>query len=253
MSLVCQELCSGSSELQAREIPLFVGLECEIESIVDHSKIPQNCFTVVNDGSLRNNGYEYVSIPMTIDTATTSFRALHSTLVKGPDAFTNRTSIHVHANCLNLDMTEVRQIILLYALFEEAFFMMVSPARRNNIHCVALTETPLTSYYKLDLSSLIGRWSKYTALNIKPLTQYGTIEFRHMHGTSDLVLVTEWLNLINNLFNVGKRVDVGAISLNKETIKGLFNQVFVGTRLYSEWENIYPKMDNQIIDIKLIG
>jgi hypothetical protein len=253
MSLISEVYVASTAKYCAREAPLFVGLECEIESIIDHGKVNTSIFNITNDGSLRNNGYEYVSIPLETKEAVQHFRGLHASLVKGPECFSQRTSIHVHANCLNLESTEVRSIVLAYALFEEAFFAMVEKDRRHNIHCVPLTETFLPSYYGQSLDGLINRWHKYTALNLKPLTKYGTLEFRHMHGNSDLTLMTEWLSCIEKLFEVGRSTDVKKTVLDEKALEQSFNAIFGATRLADKWSVIRPLMDNAIIDIKLIG
>jgi len=235
------------------DAPLFVGVECEIENIIDHASINTELFNVTTDGSLRNNGYEYVSIPLAVEKSVNAFTNLHATLKTGDQAFTNRTSIHVHANCANLEKIQVRSIIFLYALYEEAFFAMVDKERRSNIHCVALTETYLPSIYKEQLHVMYAKWHKYTALNIKPLGKYGTLEFRHMHGHNDAELYAEWVWTINKLFAVGKEIDVSVVALTEEFLFETFNELFGHTRIASNWGSIRGQMENQIIDIKLIG
>jgi len=171
----------GSIELMNSQvldpgIPLYVGLECEIESIANHMD-GADLFHVTQDGSLRNNGLEFITNPIPIDYAVPYFKKLHASLKFRNDAekFSPRTSIHVHANCVNLHPDVIRNIIRMYALYEEYFFMMVTPDRRHNIHCVPLTETYLPSLYNTGLNTLVARWHKYTALNIVPLKKYGTI------------------------------------------------------------------------------
>ena len=254
MALICETYVhSDKAAWKDPASPLFVGLECEIEHIIDHGKVNTAVFNVTTDGSLRNNGYEYVSVPLVVKEAVYQFRGLHASLVKGPECFTQRTSIHAHANCLNLSSEEVRSIILTYALYEEAFFMMVNADRRHNIHCVPLTETFLPTYYKSSLDTMIAKWHKYTALNLKPLIKYGTLEFRHMHGNSDLQLMAEWLSVIENLFKEGRRVDVCKTVLDEKEMEESFLRIFSGTRLETQWKAVRASMDNQIIDIKLIG
>ena len=254
MSMVYQEYGSNvaHSALMNPLAPRYVGLECEIEGIVGHGKAEQLGFRVDQDGSLRNSGYEYISAPITIPEAVDGFKKLHATIrTKEGQKFSNRTSIHVHVNCSAYELNQVRNIILLYALFEEAFFLMVESDRRDNIHCVPLTETYLPNLYRDNLNRLQERWQKYTALNIKPLTQYGTIEFRHMHGHDDGVLMAEWLGIINNLFNRGLRVPINRDALKEENLREAFNEIFAGSRLSNQWVLVRSLMVNQIIDVKL--
>lgn len=232
--------------------PLFVGLECEIESVLSHGE-GHHCFNVVSDHSLRNNGLEFVSKPTPVDSIIPQFTELHQKVAfrNLEQKFSERTSIHVHVNCCNIEETVVRNIILMYALYEEYFFMMASPSRRHNIHCVALTETYLPSIYKQKLVTLVSKWHKYTALNIKPLAQYGTIEFRHMQGHDDPVLLEAWLGTINNLVEVGKSNQITKKSLTSENIRRWFVQIFGKTPLISLENSIDDVAFNQILDLKL--
>jgi len=230
--------------------PLYMGCEFEIENIVSHNGA-ETFIIIEQDGSLRNNGYEYITRPLTLEESLLSFTKLHRALQYGPDAFTERTSIHVHVNCCNLTQLEVRNIVLLYALYEEAFFAMVAPARRDNIHCVALTETFLPSVYRANCATLVAKWHKYTALNLKPLSTQGTIEFRHMHGHGDYQLFSEWVTLLSNLFAYGKDWKVTADAFEEQALEGLYLKLFGHTRLATSWKSIRHLMDNQILDVKM--
>lgn len=234
---------------------LIVGVECEIESVESYQKIPHEYFAATNDGSLRNNGLEFISVPLYLQDSVHAFTGLHATLKlsKRNEAFSPRTSIHVHANCRNLEESVVKTIILLYALYEEAFFLLVNPERRDNIHCVPLTETYLSGKYKTALPSLIETWHKYTALNIKPLSEHGTIEFRHMQGHDDPKLYEQWLGAINGLFEAAKRVgtiNVGLID-NDKYLEGMFNDIFGKTHIAGHWTSVRAMMVNSILDVKL--
>lgn len=231
---------------------LFIGMECEIEAIEDHGQAESMGWRVTTDGSLRNNGYEYISSPVSIPKASQMFKGLQGTIKTGTyDPFSQRTSIHVHANCANLKLREVRDTVWLYALFEEAFFLMCSPERRDNIHCTPLTETYLPTIYNCGLSTMVSRWHKYTALNLKPLTKQGTIEFRHMQGHADMFLMDEWLLIIRNLIATAKETPFTADLLSDGNIKILFGKIFGMSRLNDQYELVRSMMTNQILDLKL--
>ena len=119
----------------------------------------------------------------------------------------DRCSIHVHVNVSDLDEAKVREFILLYALLEPLFFEMVDESRRNNIFCVPLSFTFLNKYYpSKDVEYLIEKWAsgsyKYTAFNIIPLGKQGSIEFRHLQGTDDNKLFSNWLEAIHRLYKL---------------------------------------------------
>jgi len=247
----CASIIAGLNDPLA---PRYVGLECEIEGIRSHGNAEKLGFSVTNDGSLRNNGYEYITSAVKIPEALGMFQDLHSTLSTKPsDKFSQRTSTHVHVNCMAYEEETVKRIIWLYALFEEAFFLLVDSERRDNIHCVPLTETHLPAIYNASLIALVDRWSKYTALNIKPLGTQGTIEFRHMHGHDDVEVMRQWLGSINSLFDLALRTPViDAKFLEDESLRNAFNAIFGDTKLKDQWVLIRGMMVNQIIDIKLV-
>ena len=232
--------------------PLFIGLECEIESVCDVAKGHHN-FKIEQDGSLRNSGVEFISPPITSDQAVPQFKKLHSVIqyYKKADAFTARTSIHVHANCANLEDVEVRNIVYMYALFEEVFFMLCSPVRRSNIHCTPLTETYLPSFYKHQLPALLNKWHKYTALNIKPLSKQGTIEFRHMHGHDDAELLGVWIKAIERLIECGRNNPINKHTLTMGNIQEWFQEIFGHTKYSFLTPTLPTLLANSILDIKL--
>lgn len=231
----------------------IAGMECEIEQV--HNGQVFNGFSFTEDGSLRCNGAEYISDPMDRMTLLKCFKNLHAQikLIDPSKAFSFRTSTHVHVNCRTLEMEQVKNIVLLYALFEEVFFAMVDPSRRSNIHCVPLTETYLPNLYREGLPVLHRKWHKYTALNILPLNKIGTIEFRHLQGTNDAVLIDEWLTALENLWNLGKVIHISPESLSSSTTRMLwYSTIFGHSKRMMDLQPIVPNMiKNSVIDVKM--
>lgn len=236
----------------------IAGVECEIEAV----KNAMNAFTfsVKQDGSLRNKhapggiGHEFISEPQPREDLVYNFNKLHSALqyYEGEDPFSSRTSTHVHVNCLPLEVETVRNIVLMYALFEEFFFLMVKPERRNNIHCVPLSETTVSNCYSRPLPTMVSSWSKYTALNLKPLAQYGTLEFRHLHGTKDEGEFSRWLKVLENLWTLGQEE-----AINRQTLRDSSNLEKWFDRIFSPAQDILqlkPQLkqltQNNVIDVK---
>ena len=156
---------------------------------------------LMHDGSLRNHGIEFITMPVTFKEAIKLFDTLHKGLTLGPNPYTVRTSTHVHVNMANMDMAQCKHMLLLYALLEPVFFAAVVPDRQHNIHCVPLNYTLLPSIYKNSLPDIVKSWSKYSALNLMPLRTQGTMEFRHLHGTGDIAVYQRWLTLLNELWD----------------------------------------------------
>lgn len=191
-------------ELQEKK-GFVIGIELEIESIISNDNLVlKNLYNVYidKDHSLRNNGYEYKFPPMDMETCIEAFKDTHKKLKLGKDPFSDRTSIHVHVNCRDLSAIQLRELVLKYALVEPLFFNFVGDVRKNSIFCVPLNYTYLPDVYKKEIANMVKEWHKYTAFNIVPLGQFGTMEFRHLFGTADVTVFTTWLKAIRDLFNI---------------------------------------------------
>ena len=238
------------------------GVECEIEDVKAHPKeaLALQLFKADKDGSLRGKadkdcGYEYISKPMPGPQLIEAFALLHQDLkfLENGDPFSHRTSTHVHVNCQSLETGHIISIMKLYALFEEFFFMMVKSNRRDNIHCVPLTETPLPAMYGSTLEKLVVNWHKYTAFNMKPLRELGTIEFRHLHGTGDVQEFTQWLGVLERLWVLGQEVKISKNALGQpNVILGWFDQIFSPVPMIMKFRPcVHEIIGNNLIDIKL--
>lgn len=179
----------------------YVGLEMEIENVECFVHNGSPYWRLTEDGSLRNHGYEFITPPIR---AWRVEHALHQLLTKQipPDVeYSDRTSVHVHINVRTLTVPQLEALVLTYLLFEKTLFSWIGHNRYENIFCVPICETNMG----LMLDGLIQRnnphitWQKYTALNLLPITEKGTIEFRHLHGTGDIKKIITWINLILSL------------------------------------------------------
>lgn len=181
-------------EIESKE---KIGIEVEVENIraVNHlNKVWQS----KNDGSLRNNGIEFVSRPIY---ACDAPAVLHDLMVESLGAdycFSPRTSVHIHLDMQEQEGEDAINLLMLYTMFERLFYKFVGRGRIKNIYCVPLTETQLIQNTVVQ-GLRPDRWSKYTGLNLKTLESYGTIEFRHMHGTPDVRKLCVWIDLITKL------------------------------------------------------
>ena len=181
--------------------PQFLaGTEYEIEAVLCHDHVGPP-FSIISDGSLRNTGYEYITSPLSYEGSLEAFKYLFTKLqYKKEVGHSERTSTHVHINVGSLTLKQCKQLILLYAALEPLFFNYVAPNRKDNIFCVPLSYTHLSKFYNKELSPLLECWHKYTAFNILPMREYGTMEFRHLQGTNDYETYHGWLTSLKNLF-----------------------------------------------------
>jgi hypothetical protein len=229
------------------------GMECEIESV--ESKHNFEGFDVTTDNSLRNDGVEFISFPMEKDRLLSCFKNLHASIeyYDKAVAFSPRTSTHVHINCRSLTPKQTKNLVMFYALFEEFFFAVVDSSRRSNIHCVPLTETFLPTVYKYPLNTMVDHWHKYTALNILPLTKLGTIEFRHLQGTDDPAVVTQWLTCLENLWSLCQKDAVtGSALIDESRLKQWWQYIFSECPQILSLEPSFNNIiRNSLMDVKL--
>lgn len=233
-----------------------IGVEFELESIQDTnaSRLQERGISAVPDNSLRNSGVEFITtptgdIPSVVDIHKTLLNDSNTVLYKKKaEACTERCSTHVHVNMTDLEEDTVDNLILLYYLLEPLFYHFVEPHRRHNIYCVPISWTSLPKHLKrLPIPTLHSKWSKYTGFNILPLTELGTIEFRHMEATYSTEKFRHWLEIIFNWYNYGCKNKLTLESL--EDVNSIVNAVFPVEFLPKENLNSY--LENQILDLKL--
>lgn len=253
-SKTIREAFGLESHLEVQEVPLLYGAELEIEALQAFGKVDTSIWNITEDGSLRNSGRELISVPLTKEVLVEEFKKLHETIKYSSveQAFSERTSIHIHINCLDVSEHLVKNIVLWYALYESVFFKFCDPAREHNIHCVCLHQTNLPAHYRRTLKDMFKQWSKYTALNMLPLAKYGTLEFRHLQGTNDVEVFSQWLKIIENLFSLGRStILTEKIVSSEEEILKYFDVLFKDTIVYKQKPVFLQDIKNSIIDLKL--
>lgn len=179
----------------------LVGIEIEMENMPEWADVDYY-WTAKKDGSLRNNGVEYVSIPLRSDQVEYAMQYLNNVLSKYNPDFSPRTSTHIHLNVRDITPEEAKNLVLLYCMFEKHFFKFANKDREESLFCVPLYASYHTQHYSKLIDSGMAYWHKYLALNLLPIVPngdtgcYGTIEFRHLHGTKDVEHVVKFVNSI---------------------------------------------------------
>lgn len=182
-----------------------VGIEVEVENH-EVERRAQPVWVMKGDGSLRNNGVEWITHPIQARWAPHALKDLLVDSISKGCCFSPRTSIHVHFNVQKLEAAKVVDIVLMYTLLEPLFYKFTGRGRIKNIYCVPLMDTNLiTGMCSNPFTSVVESWSKYTGLNILPLRELGTIEARHMHGTFDHRKVSIWIRLWTKLIDYCNR------------------------------------------------
>lgn len=191
---------------------LLYGLELEIENVwynFDDPTIKSNfasAITRTEDGSLRNNGFEFVLGPMTYSHVQMVIEDFFKVNKFDSGNYSERCSIHVHTNVQDLTFEQLASLCTIYQVFERVLFRWIGNERERNIFCVPWYDTANMTYRVVDRIKnaehwATGEWQKYTALNLLPVGTQGTIEWRHMEGNCDVKRIMQWLRFIGHMYN----------------------------------------------------
>lgn len=239
----------------------LIGIEVEVENVLRiDPNIPLLFWQHKGDGSLRNRGIEFVT-PGTLPAAFAepALRQLFDGLNKDID-FSQRTSIHIHMDVRQLSLKQALGLLLTYTAIENVLFKYVGLTRRSNIFCVPITEAglleQLSDHPQRVLHSIDQHWSKYTAFNLLPMVSLGSVEFRHMPGTSNLQHIIGWIDLITRLKRHAYRYDLNTIvsqiaELNGNSrYKQFLELIFEDAAVYLDSSNLIEDMERPVYLVK---
>lgn len=178
---------------------MVVGIEVELEKVI----LIRNPVGWKHepDGSLKDNGREY-TLPVWHNHAEDWLKELFSCFDQAESS--PRCSVHIHANITDFTLDQIKALILLYTIFERPLYRF-SGKRWNNIYCVPVQTwavgLELDLYTFQDIRIL---FPKYSGINIFPDLGrqegvLGTIEFRQMTGTKNVMYIKTWIDIIANL------------------------------------------------------
>lgn len=259
----------------------YVGIEVEVEGILTSSRVgairtPDKnivayLWSNVEDGSLRNNGREFVSVPVKGQEIEYALTNLEAFLTKNKDCvgheFSDRTSVHVHINARDLTMEQLASWILLYTAVEPVLYNFCGGNRHKNIFCVPLNQAhslegtvnyfvehcKVESRHVLDV---LGAWKKYCGFNLKPISKYGTLEFRHMVGTMDVPRLMAWIDILLMLRTYAINIPLEKLkeelpNLNTTSEYSLLlRSIFGEYAEYLQFSTMQSRMEDSVIFLK---
>lgn len=180
-----------------------IGIEIEVEG--DRLPNAPTGWHAKADGSLRG-GVEYVfRQPETFTTANKRLEDLWDSFEKEKAAldFNERTSIHVHINCLDLTPVQYISFICTYLSIEDLLMKYCGDTRNGNMFCLSASNAEYLMDIILGLAEQGDKMNfesvrrdnlKYSGLNIAATRDYGSLEFRGMRGTTDLDTIKTWVD-----------------------------------------------------------
>lgn len=212
-------VASYTPKFQLSDNSTYVGIEVEVENTktTDHILLDKETgvalWANIEDGSLRNNGREFVSIPVSGSMIEFSLNKLHEFLTTNKycyrHEFSHRTSVHVHVDMSDMTTENIASLLVTYLFVEPFLYNYAGGDRDVNIFTVPLNDChgyiyDISQYlnnYKVPdyLYGLVRRWDKYTGMNLIPLVDKNTIEFRQMSGNIDVNKLLSWLDSLLQL------------------------------------------------------
>lgn len=194
-----------------------VGIEVEAEFVGTIPHIETKTWQTKEDGSLRNGGREFVLIrPIAMKDVPAALTELRNGLEGTRTRMSSRTSVHMHINVTKMSLEEVTRVWATYFLYENLLVATQNETRQGNLFCLrgkdaevnvrACAEVVRSSFEAWPEN--FGRDYRYAAMNIQPITNFGSLEFRFLGGTTDTEFLDFWAKLLYNLVNNSAKVSI---------------------------------------------
>lgn len=213
-----------------------VGMEVEVEMGRNRAPTPhEEYWSLTDDGSLRNNGIEYVSKPLFGKDIIKALDNLTEILPGSGYTISERCGFHVHIDVSEMTTSQLLSFCCGYALIESAIYNYVGNDRRENIYCLPLSATgniiPFLNSIKYgrnntEIRTSIEQTCKYSGFNILPVLYQGSVEFRHHRGTISKEAIIRWINIIMRIREAAFRRE--ATALTNSTYEEV-RQILLGT------------------------
>lgn len=232
----------GRTKVKHKDV--FVGVEMEMEGINKFYTTSAMSFT--DDGSLKDNGVEFVTIPIKLRYLEIELKRVIESL-KGNVSITSRCSTHVHMNVRDMTATQLSNMVMLYMIFERSLYR-ISGNRWDNNFCTPLymSHSMVKTWFKTEQQPMAWSWYKYTGLNLSPIwggesTKLGTVEFRQLHGTTNVEEIIQWCNLITALKRAAQDMDREELLAHIRTMKTTSGYWWLAREVFGSWSKLLTK------------
>lgn len=198
------------------------GLELEFEGVEVKKSLRK--WSTHADGSLRNNGMEFITPPIELQEVEEALDEIYS---KVQFTSSERCSTHVHFNVSDMEVNVFRNFLLLCAIYEPLLLRYCSPVRSQNTFCIPLSKSAAaqeawarllrdTAFFRRISDESLRSNYKYSAINISRMRDLGTIEFRTLEAASSKENVLMWCRLISLLHRTATFISLENILSMKE-------------------------------------
>ena len=211
---VYPEIFSQSGEFSKTKSKRHAGIE--IECIHDWGRldVPMG-WRIVSDTSISDEEYgaEYVmSRPLNGDKLLNKIERITS-FINSTGGFVDEScGLHIHINGLDMKLREMKNCLAIGKSMETWIYDMFPPSRKKSRYSKPLPDFDVKELMGISTySEFVKFWyhtisdteistgkynnSRYRGFNVHSRFINGTIEFRHHHGTLNLISIEQWLKL----------------------------------------------------------
>lgn len=180
---------------------------------------------IVHDGSLGDNGIEFVTPKLKGKTGENYLKKVCAILSDNDYNVDKSCGLHIHVDCSDYKVSKIgnkrrlefsKNMMMFYLIFEDVMLSMLPVSRRNNSYAYNLSNKVQIEdlqnlftindlekmwYQDSDVSRIKRRKSekydssRYHAINFHSLFSHDNIEIRHHAGTINDRKILEWANL----------------------------------------------------------
>jgi len=188
-----------------------VGIEIEVEA---EDEMPfVDGWMVEHEGSLRNNGREYVTPgPISICDLRPVLETFESALAPSfPIEDSPRTSVHVHVNHQESTPMQIWNTAVAFWLLENPLVRWCGEHRVNNLFCLRLIDAE--NILDICNRSVKGEepfgglhqdYLKYASQNFGNILGLNTLEYRSLRGTTCANTIFEWAECLVHIRDVAR-------------------------------------------------
>jgi hypothetical protein len=175
----------------------------EIETIAEDGRLSHSYrdgWDVDEDGSLPDNGAEYVSPVLSGTVNLLSLKKITDSLSTTGHAISKECGLHVHIGTKGLTPKHLNKIGRFVYNWEPLFYACLPASRETVIYCKKLD---LEQVERLD--GIGDPNTRYKGLNMQALKKHGTLEFRYHSGTLNYEKIARWVKLCLSMVKYGAR------------------------------------------------
>ncbi len=192
-----------------------IEIEAEYQNPFSGESDRLSFWQIKGDGSLRNNGYEFVlTNPVKVDLLSKVLTEWKHFILKNRMKYihSNRCSVHIHNNVQNFTVLETITAICCYWLVEPYLMAFCGESRKGNNFCLSLRDADAV-HTQLIKNIKSGKFFegfhndgfRYSSLNPEAIQKFGSIEIRTMRGTDKIDEIEAWAKINHEIFSNSKQ------------------------------------------------